>query len=567
MLLVSTQTPVSPERGDFIREIVAADVRNGLHETIVTRFPPEPNGYLHIGHAKSICLNFGIAREFGGRCHLRFDDTNPAKEEQEYIDAIEADVRWLGFDWGEHLHHASDYFEQLYAWAVDLVRAGKAYVDDLTADEIREHRGTLTEPGRESPYRTRSVDESLDLFQRMRAGEFPNGARVLRARIDMAAPNINLRDPVLYRIVHAAHPRTGDAWCIYPTYDFAHGQSDAIEGVTHSICTLEFEVHRPLYDWLIENLPVPSRPRQYEFARLNLTYTVLSKRVLLRLVNEGHVRGWDDPRMPTISGLRRRGFPAEGIREFAAMIGVAKADSVVEVGQLEFAVRGVLNRTAQRRFAVLDPLRVVIENYPTQHVEEMEVANNPEDPSAGSRTVPFTRDLWIERDDFMEEPAPKFFRLAPGREVRLRGAYFVTCREVVKDAAGEVVELRCTYDPATRGGDAPDGRRPKATLHWVSAAYAVPAEVRLYDHLFTRPDPGADGDLFADLNPASETVLSRTFVEPSLARASVGETVQFERLGYFSPDPDSMAGHLVFNRTLTLKDSWARLQARGRQDT
>jgi len=404
MLLVSTQTPVSPERGDFIREIVAADVRNGLHETIVTRFPPEPNGYLHIGHAKSICLNFGIAREFGGRCHLRFDDTNPAKEEQEYIDAIEADVRWLGFDWGEHLHHASDYFEQLYAWAVDLVRAGKAYVDDLTADEIREHRGTLTEPGRESPYRTRSVDESLDLFQRMRAGEFPNGARVLRARIDMAAPNINLRDPVLYRIVHAAHPRTGDAWCIYPTYDFAHGQSDAIEGVTHSICTLEFEVHRPLYDWLIENLPVPSRPRQYEFARLNLTYTVLSKRVLLRLVNEGHVRGWDDPRMPTISGLRRRGFPAEGIREFAAMIGVAKADSVVEVGQLEFAVRGVLNRTAQRRFAVLDPLRVVIENYPTQHVEEMEVANNPEDPSAGSRTVPFTRDLWIERDDFMEEP-------------------------------------------------------------------------------------------------------------------------------------------------------------------
>ena len=567
MLLVSTQTPVSPERGDFIREIVAADVRNGLHETIVTRFPPEPNGYLHIGHAKSICLNFGIAREFGGRCHLRFDDTNPAKEEQEYIDAIEADVRWLGFDWGEHLHHASVYFEQLYAWAVDLVRAGKAYVDDLTADEIREHRGTLTEPGRESPYRTRSVDESLDLFQRMRAGEFPNGARVLRARIDMAAPNINLRDPVLYRIVHAAHPRTGDAWCIYPTYDFAHGQSDAIEGVTHSICTLEFEVHRPLYDWLIENLPVPSRPRQYEFARLNLTYTVLSKRVLLRLVNEGHVRGWDDPRMPTISGLRRRGFPAEGIREFAAMIGVAKADSVVEVGQLEFAVRGVLNRTAQRRFAVLDPLRVVIENYPTQHVEEMEVANNPEDPSAGSRTVPFTRDLWIERDDFMEEPAPKFFRLAPGREVRLRGAYFVTCREVVKDAAGEVVELRCTYDPATRGGDASDGRRPKATLHWVSAAYAVPAEVRLYDHLFTRPDPGADGDLFADLNPASETVLSRTFVEPSLTQASVGETVQFERLGYFSPDPDSMAGHLVFNRTLTLKDSWARLQARGRQDT
>jgi len=567
MLLVSTQTPVSPERGDFIREIVAADVRNGLHETIVTRFPPEPNGYLHIGHAKSICLNFGIAREFGGRCHLRFDDTNPTKEEQEYIDAIEADVRWLGFDWGEHLYHASDYFEQLYAWAVDLVRAGKAYVDDLTADEIREHRGTLTDPGRNSPWRDRTPGENLDLFERMRAGEFPNGARVLRARIDMAAPNINLRDPVLYRIVHAAHPRTGDAWCIYPTYDFAHGQSDAIEGVTHSICTLEFEVHRPLYDWLIENLPVPSRPRQYEFARLNLTYTVLSKRVLLRLVNEGHVRGWDDPRMPTISGLRRRGFPAEGIREFAAMIGVGKADSVVEVGQLEFAVRGVLNRSAQRRFAVLDPLKVVVENYPEGQVEDMSVVNNPEDPSAGSRTVPFTRELWIEREDFMEEPAPKFFRLAPGREVRLRGAYFVTCREVVKDAAGEIVELRCTYDPTTRGGDAPDGRRPKATLHWVSAGHALPAEVRLYDHLFTRPDPGAEGDLFADLNPDSETVLAGCLVEPSLADTAVGETVQFERLGYFSPDPDSGPGRLVFNRTLTLKDSWARLQARGRQDS
>jgi glutaminyl-tRNA synthetase len=563
---VNAQTPDLPERSDFIREIVAADVREGRHATIVTRFPPEPNGYLHIGHAKSICLNFGIAREFGGRCHLRFDDTNPTKEEQEYIDAIEADVRWLGFDWGEHLYHASDYFEQLFAWAVDLVRAGKAYVDDLTADEIREHRGTLTEPGRNSPWRDRPVAESLDLFERMRAGEFPNGARVLRARIDMAAPNINLRDPVLYRIVHAAHPRTGDAWCIYPTYDFAHGQSDAIEGVTHSICTLEFEVHRPLYDWLIENLPVPSRPRQYEFARLNLTYTVLSKRVLLRLVNEGHVRGWDDPRMPTISGLRRRGFPAEGIRDFAAVIGVAKADSVVEVGQLEFAVRGVLNRTAPRRFAVLNPLRLVIDDYPEGRVEEMPVANNPEDPSAGSRTVPFSRELWIEREDFMEDPPAKFFRLAPGREVRLRGAYFVTCREVVKDAAGEVVELRCTYDPATRGGDAPDGRRPKATLHWVSAGHAIPAEVRLYDHLFVRADPGADGDLFADLNPASETVLQGCLVEPSLAATPVGETVQFERLGYFAPDPDSTPGRPVFNRTLTLKDTWARLGARGRQD-
>jgi glutaminyl-tRNA synthetase len=564
---MSAQTPTSPERGDFIREIVAADVRNGRHATIVTRFPPEPNGYLHIGHAKSICLNFGIAREFGGRCHLRFDDTNPTKEEQEYIDAIQADVRWLGFEWGEHLYHASDYFEQLYEWAVHLIRAGKAYVDDLTADEIREHRGTLTEPGRASPWRDRSVEESLDLFERMRKGEFPNGARVLRARIDMASPNINLRDPVLYRIVHAAHPRTGDAWCIYPTYDFAHGQSDAIEGITHSICTLEFEVHRPLYDWLIENLPVPSRPRQYEFARLNLTYTVLSKRVLLRLVNEGHVRGWDDPRMPTISGLRRRGFPAEGIREFAAMIGVAKSDSVVEVGILEHAVRDVLNRKAPRRFAVLRPLKVVIENYPEGQVEDMSVVNNPEDPSAGSRTVPFTRELWIERDDFMEDPPARFFRLAPGREVRLRGAYFVTCREAVKDAGGEIVELRCTYDPATRGGGAPDGRRPKATLHWISADHAMPAEVRLYEHLFTRPDPGADGDLFADLNHESERVLLGCLAEPRLAETPVGETVQFERLGYFSPDPDSTPGHLVFNRTLTLKDTWAKLQAQGRQDT
>ncbi len=563
---MSAQIPASAERGDFIREIVAADVRSGRHATIVTRFPPEPNGYLHIGHAKSICLNFGIASEFGGRCHLRFDDTNPAKEEQEYIDAIEADVRWLGFDWGDHLYHASDYFDQLYEWAVHLVRNGRAYVDDLTADEIRQHRGTLTEPGRASPWRDRPVEESLDLFERMRQGEFPNGARVLRARIDMAAPNINLRDPVLYRIVHTAHPRTGDAWCIYPTYDFAHGQSDAIEGVTHSICTLEFEVHRPLYDWLIENLPVPSRPRQYEFARLNLTYTVLSKRVLLRLVNEGHVRGWDDPRMPTISGLRRRGFPAEGIRDFAAMIGVAKADSVVEVGMLEHAVRDVLNRTAYRRFAVLRPLKVVIENYPDGQVEEMDVANNPEAASAGTRRVPFTRELWIERDDFMEDPPAKFFRLAPGREVRLRAAYFVTCREVVKDAAGEIVELRCTYDPATRGGDAPDGRRPKATLHWISAGHAVPAEVRLYDHLFARPDPGAEGDLFADLNPDSETVLQGAFVEPSLAATPAGETVQFERLGYFCPDADSVPGRLVFNRTLTLKDTWAKVRAQGRQD-
>jgi len=562
---VSTEIPTAPERGDFIRDIVAADLQSGKHKSVVTRFPPEPNGYLHIGHAKSICLNYGIASEFGGQFNLRFDDTNPTKEEQEYIDSIEADVRWLGAEWGDNLFFASDYFGRLYEWAVVLIKAGKAYVDDLTADQIREYRGTLTEPGKNSPWRDRSIEENLDLFERMRAGEFPNGAHVLRARIDMASPNINLRDPALYRILHATHPRTGDEWCIYPMYDFAHGQEDAIEGVTHSICTLEFEAHRPLYDWFIENLPVPSKPRQIEFARLNITYTVLSKRVLLKLVNEGHVRGWDDPRMPTIAGLRRRGFPAEGIRNFAAVIGVAKADSVVEFGQLEHAVRDVLNRKAPRRFAVLDPLKVVIENYPEGQTEEMEVVNNPEDPSAGTRKVAFGRELWIEREDFMEEPPAKFFRLAPGREVRLRSAYFVTCNEVVKDAAGNVVELRCTYDPATRGGDSPDGRKPKATLHWISAAQAVPAEVRLYDHLFTRPDPGADGDLFADLNPESERVLTDCRVEPTLADLPCGETVQFERLGYFCPDPDSTPDHLVFNRTLTLKDTWAKLTAQGRQ--
>ena len=555
----------APERSDFIREIVAADLREGRVKSIVTRFPPEPNGYLHIGHAKAICIDFGVARDFGGRTNLRFDDTNPTKEEQEYIDGIQADIHWLGFDWGEHLYYASSYFEQLYEWAVYLIKAGKAYVDDLTADEIREHRGTLTEPGKNSPWRERPIDESLDLFDRMRKGEFPDGARVLRARIDMAAPNMNLRDPVLYRILHAEHPRTGDAWCIYPMYDFAHGQSDAIEGVTHSLCSLEFEIHRPLYDWFIENLPVPSRPRQIEFARLNITYTVLSKRVLLRLVNEGLVRGWDDPRMPTIAGLRRRGFPAEGIREFATLVGVAKADSTVEIGMLEHVIRDVLNRKAARRFAVLDPLKVVIENYPESQVEEMDAVNNPEDPSAGTLKVPFSRELWIEREDFMEEPPAKFFRLAPGREVRLRSAYFVTCTGVVKDAAGRVVELRCTYDPATRGGDSPAGRRPKATLHWISAAHAMPAEVRLYDHLFTRPDPGADGDLFADLNPNSETVLTGCRVEPGLADLPIGETVQFERLGYFCPDRDSKPGHAVFNRTLTLKDTWAKLQAQGRQ--
>ena len=440
-------------------------------------------------------------------------------------------------------------------------------MDDLSADEIREHRGTFTEPGTDSPWRDRPVAENLDLFARMRAGEFPDGARVLRARIDMAAPNINLRDPVLYRILHAEHPRTGDAWCVYPTYDFAHGQSDAIEGITHSICTLEFEAHRPLYDWLLQNLPVPAVPHQYEFARLNLTHTVLSKRVLLRLVNEGFVRGWDDPRMPTMSALRRRGFPAEGVRDFATLVGVAKADNTVEVEMLEHAVRGVLNRGALRRFAVLDPLKVVIENYPEGQTEEMEVPNNPEDPSAGTRKVAFSRELWIERDDFMEEPVRKFFRLAPGREVRLRSAYFVTCDEVVKDAAGDIVELRCSYDPATRGGDAPDGRRPKATLHWLSAAHAVPAEVRLYGHLFRSPYPGSDGrDIFEDVDPDSETVLRGCFVEPSLADLPVGETVQFERLGYFCPDPDSAPGALVFNRTVTLKDTWAKLQKQGRQD-
>jgi glutaminyl-tRNA synthetase len=563
-----TSTPpagAAPERSDFIREIVAADLREGRVKSIVTRFPPEPNGYLHIGHAKAICIDFGVARDFGGRTNLRFDDTNPTKEEQEYIDGIQADIHWLGFDWGEHLYYASSYFEQLYEWAVYLIKAGRAYVDDLTADEIREHRGTLTEPGKNSPWRDRPTDESLDLFDRMRKGEFPDGARVLRARIDMAAPNMNLRDPVLYRILHAEHPRTGNAWCIYPMYDFAHGQSDAIEGVTHSLCSLEFEIHRPLYDWFIDNLPVPSRPRQIEFARLNITYTVLSKRVLLRLVNEGLVRGWDDPRMPTLSGLRRRGFPAEGIREFANLVGVAKADSTVEIGLLEHVIRDVLNRNAARRFAVLDPLKVVIENYPEGQVEEMDAVNNPEDPSAGTRKVPFSRELWIEREDFMEEPPAKFFRLAPGREVRLRSAYFITCREVVKDAAGQVVELRCTYDPATRGGDSPDGRRPKATLHWISAAHSMPAEVRLYDHLFTRPDPGADGDLFADLNPNSETVLTGCQVEPGLAELPIGETVQFERLGYFCPDLDSAPGHPVFNRTLTLKDTWAKLQAQGKQ--
>jgi glutaminyl-tRNA synthetase len=548
---------------DFIRDIIQADLEAGRAAGVVTRFPPEPNGYLHIGHAKAICLNFGVAQEFGGRCHLRFDDTNPTKEEQEYIDAIEADVRWLGFDWGRHLYHASDYFDQLYEWAEHLIRQGLAYVDDLPAAEMRRLRGSLTEPGQNSPFRDRSPEESLDLFRRMRAGEFPDGARVLRAKIDMTSGNINLRDPVLYRILHSEHPRTGNRWCIYPTYDFAHGQSDAIEGVTHSICTLEFEDHRPLYDWLIEHLPVPSRPRQYEFARLGLTYTVMSKRLLTQLVRGGHVAGWDDPRMPTLAGLRRRGVPPEAIREFVRRVGVARANSVVDVAMFEHAVRDELNRTAARRMAVLRPLKLVIDNYPEGASEELEAVNNPEDPAAGTRTVRFGRELWVERDDFMEDPPKGFYRLSPGREVRLRYAYFVTCHAAVKNAAGETVELRCTYDPATRGGNAPDGRKVRATLHWVAAAHSVPGEIRLYEPLFARPDPGANGDIFADLNPNSLEVLSEARLEPGLAAMNSADPVQFERLGYFCRDPDSAPGRPIFNRTIGLRDSWAKARATG----
>jgi len=548
---------------DFIRDIVKADLDAGRVKSVVTRFPPEPNGYLHIGHAKSICLNFGLAGEFGGRCHLRFDDTNPTKEEQEYIDAIERDVRWLGFDWGKHLYHASDYFEQLYAWAEDLVRTGKAYVDDQSPHDMRVNRGTLTEPGKNSPFRDRNVEENLDLFRRMRAGEFPNGARVLRAKIDMASGNINLRDPVLYRILHASHPRTGTAWKIYPSYDFAHGQSDAIEHITHSICTLEFEDHRPLYDWFIENLKVPSRPRQYEFARLNLTYTVLSKRVLTELVRDGHVTGWDDPRMPTIAGLRRRGVPPEAIRDFVRRIGVAKANSVVDAGMFDFSVREVLNRKALRRMAVLRPLKLVIENYPGEQVEELEAANHPDDPAAGARKIKFARELYIEQDDFMENPPKKFFRLSPGAEVRLRYAYFVTCREAVKNSKGEVVELRCTYDPATRGGNAPEGRKVKATIHWVSAAHSIPAEVRLYNPLFTRPNPSGGENFTADLNPNSLEVLTGARLESALADAQPENPVQFERQGYFCLDRDSKPGKPVFSRTIGLRDTWAKEKATG----
>ena len=554
------EAPVRETGQDFIRDIIRADLAAGRHKTIVTRFPPEPNGYLHIGHAKSICLNFGIAEEFGGRCHLRFDDTNPVKEEQEYIDAIEADVRWLGFDWGTHLYHASDYFEELYQWAEDLIRAGKAYVDDQSQHDMRAGRGTLTEPGRNSPFRDRSVEDNLDLFRRMRAGEFKNGARVLRAKIDMSSGNINLRDPVLYRILHAEHPRTGDKWCIYPSYDFAHGQSDAIEGITHSICTLEFEDHRPLYDWFIENLPVPSRPHQYEFARLNLTYTVLSKRVLTELVHGGHVAGWDDPRMPTLAGLWRRGVPPEAIRDFIKRIGVAKANSIVDMGLLEFSIREYLNRVAARRMAVLRPLKVVIENYPQGQTEEVEALNHPDNPAAGTRSLKFGRELYIERDDFMENPPKKFFRLSPGAEVRLRYAYFITCREVIKNAQGDVVELRCSYDPATKGGNAPDGRKVKATMHWVSAADCVSAEVRLYNPLFLKPDPDV-GNFAAELNPQSLEVLADARLEPALAQLNSGQAVQFERLGYFCPDPDCKPARLVFNRTVGLRDTWAKVSS------
>ncbi len=552
---------------NFIEQIIDQDLAEGRFDRVHTRFPPEPNGYLHIGHAKAICLNFGLAEKYGGLCNLRFDDTNPLTEETEYVEAIKQDVRWLGFDWGERLYFASDYFEQMYQYAVELIRQGKAYVCDLTPEQIREYRGTLTEPGRESPYRNRSVEENLDLFERMRAGEFPDGSRTLRAKIDMAHPNILMRDPVMYRIVHAPHHRTGDAWCIYPTYDWAHGLEDSIEGITHSICTLEFENHRPLYDWFLDQLGI-HHPQQIEFARLNLTYTVMSKRKLLQLVQEGHVRGWDDPRMPTISGLRRRGVTPAAIRDFCQRVGVAKFDSVIDIALLEHCIRADLNKTAPRVMGVLHPLKVVIENYPEDQDEELDAINNPEDPSAGTRKVPFCRELYIERDDFREDPPRKFFRLAPGREVRLRYAYFVTCTGVIKNDAGEVVELRCTYDPATRGGDAPDGRKVKGTIHWVSARHALRAEVRLYDHLFTRPDPDdvPEGqDYRANLNPESLTVLPECPIEPSLGAAQPGQRFQFERLGYFCVDPDSTDGRLIFNRTATLRDTWGKLEKKMRQ--
>jgi glutaminyl-tRNA synthetase len=546
---MTTEAPPKPR--DFIREIVEEDLAAGRTARVITRFPPEPNGHLHIGHAKSICLNFGVAAEYGGQCNLRFDDTNPTKEEIEYVEAIEHDIAWLGFSWGENLFHASDYFDRLYAWAEELIRADKAYVDSSSPDEMRNLRGTLTEAGTESSYRSRSVDENLDLFRRMKAGEFPDGAQVLRAKIDMASPNINMRDPVLYRIRHATHHRTGDAWCIYPMYDYAHPLSDAIEHITHSLCTLEYEDHRPLYDWLIENTSVPSRPRQYEFARLNLNYTVMSKRKLLRLVEEKHVNGWDDPRMPTIAGLRRRGFTPESIRSFCERVGVAKRENMIDAGLLEFSVREDLNTTAPRVMGVLDPLRVVIDNYPNDETEWFET---------GERKVPFAKTIYIERDDFMEDPPPKYFRLSPGREVRLRSAYFITCTKVVKDGANNIIELHATYDPATRGGDAPDGRKPKATLHWVAADHAIDCEVRLYDRLFKSENPEESGNFLDDLNPSSLQIVPRAKLEPSVRGAAPFTHFQFERLGYFSVDPDSTEDALVFNRTVTLKDAWAKVR-------
>ncbi|HON09241.1 MAG TPA: glutamine--tRNA ligase/YqeY domain fusion protein [Chitinispirillaceae bacterium] len=563
---ISNGSNVQPpaQTANFIREIIKEELSAGKWERVVTRFPPEPNGYLHIGHAKAICIDFGMAEEFNGECHLRFDDTNPAKEEQEYIDAIENDVRWLGFDWGERIYFASEYFEQMYNWAIQLIKDGKAYVDDLNAEEIRQYRGTLTEPGKESPYRNRTVEENLDLFERMARGEFDEGEKVLRAKIDMAHPNINMRDPVMYRIKKAPHPRTGTKWVIYPMYDWAHGLEDSIEKVTHSLCSLEYEGHRPLYDWFLDQLKI-HHPRQIEFARLNLTYTVMSKRKLLQLVKDEVVSGWDDPRMPTLSGLRRRGFTPESIRNFCERIGVAKRDSIVDYALLEHCLREDLNKRALRVMAVLEPLKVVIENYPEGQVEFLDAVNNPEDPSMGTRKVPFSKILYIERGDFMEEPPKKFFRLAPGREVRLRYAYFITCKEVVKDpATGEIVELRCTYDPATRGGAAPDGRSPKATLHWVSEAHAVDAEIRLYEKLFSKEDPddAPEGNFMLNLNPDSLKILNSCKVEQSLSEAKPGERFQFERVGYFCVDPDSRPGSPVFNRTVTLKDEWAKIMKR-----
>ena len=547
---------------DFIREIVEADLHSGKHQTVVTRFPPEPNGYLHIGHAKAFCISFEIARDYGGQCHLRFDDTNPAKESVEFVESIQRDIRWMGYDWGDHLYFASDYFEQLYKFAEELIVAGKAYVDSLSAEETREYRGTLTEPGRNSPDRDRPVEESLDLFRRMRAGEFPDGAYALRAKIDMASPNMNMRDPALYRIRRVHHHRTGDDWCIYPMYDFTHPLSDAIESITHSLCSLEFEDHRPLYDWAVANTSVPATPRQIEFARLALPYTVMSKRSLVRLVDEKAVAGWDDPRLPTLAGLRRRGYPPAAIREFCRKIGIAKSNSEVEIAFLEYCVREELNRTAPRVMVVLRPLKVVITNYPEGREELIEAVNNPGDEAAGTRQVPFSRELYIEQDDFMEDPPKKFFRLAPGREIRLKHAYYITCVDVIKDETGEVTELHCTYDPESRGGTTPDGRKVKGTSHWVSALHALPAEVRSYELLFSDAHPGTDRDLLEDINPDSMNVMRDVRIEPGLSKAEPGTTFQFLRQGYYVVDPDSSEDRLVFNRTVTLKDTWAKMQKR-----